>query len=123
VIPGTAPDRRRRGGHAGFRPSKFDGKTLPDFVDALFKRIKSGVKGSVVKVKNIAARESPEDPVVALHVNQHLLNRVPHGGNCAQQTIHRIPRPKVLVRSRQAITVARERVDGAADHSVQTGLT
>jgi hypothetical protein len=37
VIPGTAPDRRWRGGRAGFRPSKFNGKTLPDFVQALFK--------------------------------------------------------------------------------------
>jgi hypothetical protein len=30
--------------------------------------------------------------VVGLHVDQHLLNRVPHGGNCTQQNVHRIPR-------------------------------
>jgi hypothetical protein len=59
--------RRRR-----FPPPKFNGKTLPDFVQALFKRIKSGVNGLVMEAKNIAARESPENPAVTLRANKHL---------------------------------------------------
>jgi hypothetical protein len=50
------------------------------------------VNGTIVKVKDIAARESRENPVVALHVDQYLLDRVPHGGNGAQQNVHRFPR-------------------------------
>jgi hypothetical protein len=91
---GTLPDlcRARGGADLAAHPSKFDGEAFPDFVYPLFQRVKSGVDGFIVKVKDIAAREGPENPVVALDVDQHLLNRVPHGHNRAQQNIHRIPR-------------------------------
>jgi hypothetical protein len=91
---GTPPARRWRGAAPTVRrtPSEFNGETLPDFVQPLFKRVKSGVNGLIVKVENIAARESPENPVVAFHVDQHLFNRVTRGGNYAEQNFHRDPR-------------------------------
>jgi hypothetical protein len=92
-VPATPRSPSGRGrGCVPTHLSKFDGETLPDFIDPLFQRIKSGVNGAIVKVKDIAARESRENPVVALHVDQYLLDRVPHGGNGAQQNVHRFPR-------------------------------
>jgi hypothetical protein len=62
-------------------PSKLKGQTFPDFVHSLFKRIESGMKGFIVKVKYVAQHEKSEKPVVTFHVEQHLLNRVTYGDN------------------------------------------
>jgi hypothetical protein len=62
-------------------PSKLKGQTFPDFVHPLFKRVESGVKASIVKVKYVAQHEKSENPVVTFHVEQHLLNRVTYGDN------------------------------------------
>jgi hypothetical protein len=72
-------------------PSKLNGQTFPDFVHPLFKRVESGVKGFIVKVKYVAQHEKSEKPVVTFHVEQHLLNRVTYGDNRIQQNVHRIP--------------------------------
>jgi hypothetical protein len=62
-------------------PSKLNGQTFPDFVHPLFKRVESGVKSFIVKVKYVAQHEKSEKPVVTFHVEQHLLNRVTYGDN------------------------------------------
>jgi hypothetical protein len=41
-------------------------KTLSDLIKPSIKRVKSGMKGFVVKVKNIANCYHPEKPVVTL---------------------------------------------------------
>jgi hypothetical protein len=72
--------------------SIFDGKTLPDFIDPLVKRIEASVKTSVVKIKNIAASEESENPVVSFHIDHYLLDRMTHKHNNIPQSVHRIPR-------------------------------
>jgi hypothetical protein len=62
-------------------PSKLNGQTFPDFVHPLFKRVESGVKGFIVKVKYVAQHEKSEKPVVTFHVEQHLLDRATYGDN------------------------------------------
>jgi hypothetical protein len=72
--------------------SIFDGETLPDFIDPSVQRIEPGVERLVVKIKNIAAGQQPENPVVALYVVEDLLDRMANGNNNSQQDIHRILR-------------------------------
>jgi hypothetical protein len=72
--------------------SIFDGETLPDLIDPLVKRIEASVKASVVKIKNIAASQESENPVVSFHIDQHLLDRMTHKNNNVPQGVHRIPR-------------------------------
>jgi hypothetical protein len=62
-------------------PSKLEGQTFPDFVHPFFKRVESGVKAFIVKVKYVAQHEKSENPVVTFHVEQHLLNRMTYGDN------------------------------------------
>jgi len=50
-------------------PSIFDGETFPDFIYSLVQRIKSGVKASVVKVKDVPGNQKSENPVVGFHVD------------------------------------------------------
>jgi len=81
-------------------PSIFNGKTLPDFIHPLVKRIKPGVKGSVVKVKYVPDCEKSENPVVSFHVNEYLLDRVTDKNNNVPQDVHRIfPLEKVIIQS------------------------
>jgi hypothetical protein len=72
--------------------SIFDGEPLPDFIDPLVKCVEASVKGSVVKIKNIAASQESENPVVRLHIDQYLLDRMTHKDNNVPQNVHRIPR-------------------------------
>jgi hypothetical protein len=72
-------DRGPSGRSFSSDPSKLKGQTFPDFVHPLFKRVESGVKGFIVKVKYVAQHEKSEKPVVTFHVEQHLLNRVTYG--------------------------------------------
>jgi hypothetical protein len=91
-IPGAVTDRHRPfGRRLQPRPSIFDGEALPDFIDPFVQRIEPGVEPSLVKVKNISERQKSENPVVAFHVSQYLLDRVTDGNNNAQQNIHRLP--------------------------------
>jgi len=78
-------------------PSIFNGKTLPDFIHPLVKRIKPGVKGSVVKVKYVPDCEKSENPVVSFHVNEHLLDRVTDKNNNVPQNVHRIPPQEKMI--------------------------
>jgi hypothetical protein len=71
--------------------SIFNGETLPDFIHPLVQRIKSGVKASVVKVKNVPKCEKSENPVVSFHVNEYLLDPVSDRNNNVPQNVHRIP--------------------------------
>ena len=71
-------------------PSIFNGETFPDFVHPLVQRIEPCVKASVVKIKNIAASQESENPVVSFHVNEYLLDRVTDKDNNVPQNVHRI---------------------------------
>ena len=73
-------------------PSIFNGETFPDFIYSLVQRIKSGVKTSVVKVKDIPAREKSENPVMAFDVDEYLLDRATDRNNNVPQNVHRTPR-------------------------------
>jgi hypothetical protein len=77
-----------------FQPNRsiLDGEPLPDFIDPLVKRIEASVEASVVKIKNIAASQESENPVVGLHIDQYLLDRMTHKDNNVPQNVHRIPR-------------------------------
>jgi hypothetical protein len=72
--------------------SIFDGETFPDFVDPSVKGIEAGVKAFVVQVKYISGRQKPENPVVSLYVEDHLLDRVTGSNDNVPQNTHRIPR-------------------------------
>jgi hypothetical protein len=72
------------------RPSIFDRETFPDFIDPPVQRIESGVEGPVVKVKYVAAGQKSENPVVRLHIDQYLLDRVTDRNNNVPQGVHRI---------------------------------
>ena len=50
-------------------PSIFNGETFPDFFYSLVERIKSGVKGSVVKIKYVPDDQKSENPVVGFHID------------------------------------------------------
>lgn len=73
-------------------PSIFNGETFPDFIYSLVQRIKSGVKGSVVKVKDVPDNQKSENPVVGFHVDEYLLDRATGRNNNVPQNVHRIPR-------------------------------
>ena len=73
-------------------PSIFNRETLPDFIYSLVQRIKSGVKGSVVKVKDVPDNQKSENPVVGFHIDQYLLDPATDGNNNVPQNVHRIPR-------------------------------
>jgi|SRR6266436_6568308 hypothetical protein len=81
-----AVDRRRQRS-----PSIFNGEALPDFIYSLVERIKSGVKGSVVKIKYVPDDQKSENPVVRFHIDQHLFDPVTDGNNNVPQNVHRIP--------------------------------
>ena len=71
--------------------SIFNGETFPDFIYSLVERIKSGVKGSVVKIKYVPDHQKSENPVVGFHIDQHLFDPVTDGNNNVPQNVHRIP--------------------------------
>jgi hypothetical protein len=71
--------------------SIFNGETFPDFIYSLVERIKSGVKGSVVKIKYVPDDQKSENPVVGLHIDQYLFDPVTDGKNNVPQNVHRIP--------------------------------
>jgi hypothetical protein len=75
-------------------PSIFNGETFPDFIYSLVQRIKSGVKGSVVKVKDVPDNQKSENPVVGFHVDQHLLDPMTDQNNNVPQNVHRVPRSR-----------------------------
>src|SRR5258705_6751709 len=81
-----AADRRRQRNR-----SIFNGETFPDFIYSLVERIKSGVKGSVMKIKYVPDDQKSENPVVAFHIDQHLFDPVTDGNNNVPQNVHRIP--------------------------------
>jgi DNA-binding cell septation regulator SpoVG len=62
-------------------PSKLKRQAFPDFVHPLFQRVKSGVQVSIVKIKYVSRREKSENPVVAFHIEQHLLNAMTRSDN------------------------------------------
>jgi hypothetical protein len=81
------------------RASILDGETLPDFVEALFERVEASMKRTVVEIEDIAKREQSEDPVMALDVDQHRLDRVTDESNDTQQDVHRaLPIPTRIPR-------------------------
>jgi hypothetical protein len=63
----------------GRDPLKLNRQPFPDFVHPLFKRVKSGVKVPVVKVKYVPQRDKSENPVMTFHVEQHLLDAMTNG--------------------------------------------
>ena len=71
------------------RASILDGKAFPDFVEALFERVEASMKRAIVEIENIAEREQSEDPVMALDINQHRLDRVSDESKDTQQVVHR----------------------------------
>ena len=71
--------------------SIFNGETFPDFIYSLVERIKSGVKGSVVKIKYVPDDQKSENPVMGFHIDQHLFDPVTDGNNNVPQNVHRIP--------------------------------
>jgi hypothetical protein len=77
-------------------PSIFNGETFPDFIYSLVQRIKSGVKASVVKVKDIPACEKSENPVMTFDVDEYLLDRTTDKNNNVPQNVHRIPRSQKM---------------------------
>jgi hypothetical protein len=77
-------------------PSIFNGETFPDFIYSLVQRIKSGVKASVVEVKDIPACEKSENPVVTFHVDEYLLDRATDRNNNVPQNVHRTPRSQKM---------------------------
>jgi hypothetical protein len=62
--------------------SEFERKTFADFIDPLLKRIKSGMYGLIVEIKDIAASGKRKHPVVGLHIGQYQFDRVPRGADC-----------------------------------------
>jgi hypothetical protein len=77
--------------------SILDRETLADFIDALVERVEARVNGPVMKIKYIAARQKSENPVVRLHVDEHLLDPVTHGNNHIPQDVHRTPPRKKIM--------------------------
>jgi hypothetical protein len=75
-------------------PSIFDGEAFPDFIDPLVERIESRVKASVVQIKYVPAGQKSENPVMAFHVEEYLLNRMTDRNNNVPQNVHRTPRLK-----------------------------
>src|SRR6266436_8917243 len=78
-------------------PSIFNGETFPDFIYSLVERIKSGVKASVVKVKDVPACEKSENPVVSFHVDEYLLDRATDRNNKVPQNVHSTPRSEKMI--------------------------
>jgi hypothetical protein len=78
--------------------SAITGKTLPDLISSLLKRVKSSMKAFVVKVKHIANDYQPEKPGVTFQVAKNLLGRTTEEGNEPQQEIHlnQLPRRVAL---------------------------
>jgi hypothetical protein len=72
-------------------PSIFDGETFPDFINSLVERIKSGVKGSVVKVEYVANHQKSENPVVGFHVHENLFDPVTDQNNNVPQNVLAFP--------------------------------
>jgi hypothetical protein len=72
------------------RPSIFDGETLPYFIDPFVQRIEASVQAPVVKIKYVSPCQKSENPVMAFHIDDHLLDRVTAKSNDVQQGIHRI---------------------------------
>jgi hypothetical protein len=77
--------------------SILDCETLANFIDTLVERVEARVNGPIVKIKYIAAREKSENPVVRLHVDEHLLDSVTHGNNHLPQDVHRTPPRKKIM--------------------------
>jgi hypothetical protein len=77
-------------------PSIFNGETFPDFIYSLVQRVKSGVKASVVKVKDVSACEKSENPVVTFDVDEYLFDRATDRNNNVPQNFHRIPRSEKM---------------------------
>jgi hypothetical protein len=72
--------------------SVVDRETLPDLIDPSVEGIEAGVKAFVMQVKYISGRRKSENPVVRLHVEDHLLDRVADSNGNVPQSAHRIPR-------------------------------
>jgi hypothetical protein len=68
--------------------SIFERQALSDFVDPLFELIESGMHGAIVEIENIAERDEPENPMVALDVVEHSLDRVTDKIDRVQHNIH-----------------------------------
>src|SRR5450432_1458018 len=76
------------------RSSIFDGEPLPDFVDPLLHGIEPRMQGAVVQIEDIAKAKKAENPVMALDVRQHRLDRMADKGENAQQRVHGTPFPQ-----------------------------
>src|SRR5262249_43322725 len=68
--------------------SIFERQPLPDFINALLKRIEPGMQGSVVQIEDVTEGNEAENPVVGFHITQHRLDRVTDPGDNAQQRVH-----------------------------------
>jgi hypothetical protein len=64
------------------------GETLSDLIKPLIDRIKSGMQGFVVQVKNIADGYHPKKPVVTFEVHKSLFSHTTDESDEAQQNIH-----------------------------------
>jgi hypothetical protein len=73
-------------------PSIFNGQALSDLIDPLVERVEAGMKASVLQVENIAEAQKSENPVVAFHIDEYLLDRVTGRSDNTPQSVHRIPR-------------------------------
>jgi hypothetical protein len=87
--------------------SDIAGKTFPDLIKPSIKRVESGMKAFVVKVKYIAAHDHPEKPVMTLQVSKDLLGRMTDEGGEAQQEIHlRLPMRAMLETLLMSVSVS-----------------
>src|ERR1700761_6501512 len=68
--------------------SIFNGEPLPDLVEALLQRVEALMHGAVVQIEQIAGGEEAEDPVVALDIEQHGLDRMANESKDAPHNVH-----------------------------------
>jgi hypothetical protein len=82
------PTRRRMPNFFKRGGSAVAGKTLSDLIKPSIECVKSGMKGFVVKVKDIADCYHSENPTVMLQVHKSVFGRAPDESDEAQQEIH-----------------------------------
>jgi hypothetical protein len=69
------------------------GKTLPDFIKPFIKRVKSGMKALVVKVKYVADYDEAKKPVVMIQVADNPVGRIAQENKGFPQGTHLKPPP------------------------------
>ena len=68
--------------------SIFERETLPDFVNLLLERVKTGMHGAVMQVEQVARDQEAENPVMGLDIAQHRLDRMAYESKNAPNSVH-----------------------------------